>query len=217
MKTIRYEVVESIVGIPLVHEHFQGFMMGGFKTVLASTVAEHAILYKPSIQSLKDTVPLVRINSACFTGDIFGDRRCDCNEQLIEALKMIEKEGGLVIYHFHHEGRGVGFTSKLRTYQMMEDPSVNTFEAMNTLTNRMDLRNYGSAVLILQNLGIRRLQLITNNPNKRLVLEENGIEVVSTRKVVINRPAIKKYLVTKQEIQGHSMDIDIPLVKGEAA
>jgi GTP cyclohydrolase II len=165
-------------------------------------------VYWPSLDALQRT-PLVRINSACFTGDIFGDRRCDCTEQVYNALNLIKGDEGIVIYHFHHEGRGLGITSKLVTYKKMAAEGVSTFKAMSALTNANDLRSYGSAILILNDLGIRRVRLITNNPNKKFVLEKNGIEVVKTIGTIVTRPDLRQYLETKRDEQGHFIEFDM--------
>lgn len=210
MELIRYNIIEKVVDIPLYHPFYQGFRLGGYKTNFSSYVAEHAIIYKPSLDELGDC-PLVRINSACFTGDIFGDSRCDCNEQLVAGMKLIDKEGGLIIYHFHHEGRGIGFTSKLATYKIMEEQNISTFEASEKLANKTDLRTYGSSVRILQDLGISKVRLITNNPEKKLALEKNGIEVKDIIGVTIERPEIREYLLSKAAWQGHSIDVGLDL------
>jgi GTP cyclohydrolase II len=207
MQTIRYNIVEKVIDVNLRNPNYPGFLMGAYKTNFSTWIAEHAIIYRTSLSELGDN-PLVRINSACFTGDIFGDRRCECTEQLFSAMDLIKHEPGLIIYHFHHEGRGLGFSSKLMTYKRMQDEGISTFQAMHDLSNKNDFRNYGSAVLILQDLGIRRIRLITNNPNKKFILEHNGIEVVETVGLVIDRPELRSYLRTKQEEQGHFIDFD---------
>lgn len=182
--------------------------MGAYKTCFGTWIAEHAILYRPSLSELGDA-PLVRINSACFTGDIFGDRRCDCTEQLHSAIERIQHEPGLIIYHLHHEGRGLGLTSKLLTYKRMAEQNISTFAAMNSLSNRNDLRTYGSAVLILHDLGVRRIRLLTNNPNKKFILEQNGIEIAETIGLISERADIKQYLKSKKDEQGHFIDFEM--------
>jgi len=149
---------------------------------------------------------LVRINSACFTGDIFHDQRCDCNEQLLKAMELIKNEPGLIIYHLHHEGRGLGLVSKLATYKQMAEEGISTFEAMERIVNKNDLRTYGSALLILNDLKIKRLKLITNNPNKKEILEKNGIEVVDVIGSVSQKPSLKRYLKSKAEEQNHMIN-----------
>jgi GTP cyclohydrolase II len=219
MRSIRYNIVEKVLDIPLQNPQYPGFKIGGYKTNFATWIAEHAVVYHPSLDHLGEC-PLVRINSACFTGDIFGDRRCDCTKQLYGAMDLIKTNPGLIIYHFHHEGRGLGLTSKLMTYKRMSEEGISTFKAMEDLSNRNDLRTYGSSILILHDLGIRKLKLITNNPNKRFMLEKNGIEVVETVGIVIQDVSLRQYLTTKKEEQGHSIDFDMIDIKqdnGETA
>jgi len=201
---VRYKIVERVLDVPLENPAYPGFFMGAYKTVIASWTAEHAIIYRPNIKELGDT-PLVRVNSACFTGDIFGDRRCDCTEQMFAAMNEIVKKPGLVIYHFHHEGRGLGFTDKLITYKRMKDENVSTFDAMKSIANTDDLRTYSSAILILNDLGIKRIRLMTNNPCKKKALEDNGIEIVDTVPLIISRPEIRCYLECKRNEQGHAI------------
>lgn len=204
MNAVKYSIVDKILDVPLHNPAYSGFFMGAYKTAMANWVAEHALLYQPSIGFLGN-VPLVRINSACFTGDIFGDRRCDCTEQLFAAMDLVREEPGLIIYHFHHEGRGLGITSKLATYKQMAKEGLSTFQAMHAVANRDDLRTYASAILILKDLGIDRLRLMTNNPQKKAVLEENGIKVVDTVGLVSERLEIQEYLETKRAEQGHAI------------
>lgn len=120
-------------------------------------------------------------------------------------MDMIANESGLIIYHMHHEGRGLGLTAKLATYKAMEEREISTFEAMKERVNVPDLRKYGSSIAILKDLGLNRIRLITNNPEKRRVLEDYGIEVIETVPVIINRPEIRRYLATKRTEQGHSI------------
>lgn len=207
MQTIRYNIVEKTLDVPLDNKNFPNLKMGAYKTNFSTWIAEHAIIYGPNIEALSDC-PIVRINSACFTGDIFGDRRCDCTEQLDIAMRRINEDGGLIIYHFHHEGRGLGFSSKLITYKKMMEEGRSTFEAMEEISNKNDLRTYGSAILILNDLGIKRIRLMTNNPNKKFVIESNGIEVVETIGVISKDPSITEYLQTKVNEQGHSIEFE---------
>jgi GTP cyclohydrolase II len=147
--------------------------------------------------------PTVRINSACFTGDIFGDERCDCNEQFLNALDRVQEEGGLILYHFHHEGRGGGFTSKLRALDTMAKQGLSTFAAMRMHLQKNDLRQYGAALAILKDLNIRSVRLISNNPEKIAALVAGGIRVVECKGYVSGRPELKDYLLSKRHEQGH--------------
>lgn len=202
-----YKIVEKVLDVPLRNPNYSGFLQGAYKTVVDSKAAEHAIIYTPNLDSLHDA-PLVRINSACFTGDIFGDRRCDCTEQLFAAMDKIANDPGLIVYNFHHEGRGLGFTGKLLTYKHMEEEDISTFQAMIRQAGSSDLRTYNSAITILKDLGINRLRLMSNNPKKKEVLEKAGIEVLEVVPLVVDRPEIRKYLMTKIHGQGHTITFD---------
>jgi GTP cyclohydrolase II len=196
------QVVDRVLDIPLQNAELPGFMLGAFRTQVGTQAAEHGIIYRPSIEGL-GPYPLVRINSACFTGDIFGDRRCDCSEQFQAALKRILVEPGLVIYHFHHDGRGLGYTTKLAAYKKMLEEDKDSFEATCDVASRADIRVYSSTAAILHNLGITRLRLLTNNPWKRSALEARGIEVVEMVGIVSTREDLRNYLLSKQLRQGH--------------
>jgi len=202
MLGLRSQIIDRVLGVPLENSDYPGFMLGAFKTNVATQTAEHGVIYRPSIEGLGPT-PLVRINSACFTGDIFGDRRCDCSEQLQVALTRMITEPGLVIYHLHHDGRGLGYTAKLAAYKKMIEEKKDSFQATCELANRADIRTYSSSVAILHSLGITRVRLLSNNPRKRYALETNGIEVVETIGIVSTREDLHGYLLSKQLRQGH--------------
>lgn len=152
-------------------------MQGCFKTQSNGQehVEEHGILYKGDLSQVNEkTDLLVRLNSACFTGDIMGDRSCDCTWQLFEALRMIEEspDVGLVLYHFSHEGKGHGYFEKLKAFDGQMYPVDG------------DIRDFLPAVAILLHLNIHRVRLITNNPEKAQVLRQNDIKVVETVPIV---------------------------------
>src|SRR6478672_4875971 len=126
---------------------------------------------------LTDGVPLVRIHSQCFTGEVLGSLRCDCNDQLELAMQAIADEGrGLVIYE-HQEGRGIGLMAKLQAYAL-QDTGLDTVDANHALGFDADCRDFGLPAAILRDLGIRRVRLLSNNPRKASALTENGVEVV---------------------------------------
>lgn len=206
MASIRYSIVQRVLGVQLSNPRFPGFMMGAYKTVINTYVAEHAVLYNFDISCPPDN-PLVRINSACFTGDVFGDLRCDCNEQLLSAADMLKTEPGLIIYHMHHEGRGLGLTAKMQTYLEMQNNHESTYDSMNRMVGSNDLRNYGSAMLILTDLNIRKLRLISNSPLKSAALTENGFEVDEIVPVQSSRQDVQGYYKDKISIQGHTIQI----------
>ena len=144
----------------------------------------------------------VRIHSECLTGDLFSSTRCDCGEQLDSAMQLAAQKGGVVIY-LRQEGRGIGLIPKLKAYNI-QDTGVNTADANTHLGYEVDARQYEEAVAILQDLGISRIHLMTNNPLKIEALEKSPIEVVSRIPLVIKaRKENKAYLKTKQDLMGH--------------
>lgn len=156
----------------------------------------------------KDEPILVRVHSSCVTGDIFASYRCDCGQQLHEALKMIEKEGkGMVLYMFQ-EGRGIGLANKLKTYHLQE-LGRDTIEANTELGFKPDERDYGIGAQILRKLNASRIRLITNNPTKKAGLIGYGIQIVENIPLRIKPNKYNKtYLKTKQEKLGHSLNIE---------
>lgn len=152
-----------------------------------------------------DVVP-VRIHSECMTGDVFGSRRCDCGEQLAAALKHIHKHGGVVIY-LRQEGRGIGLINKLKAYNL-QDEGFNTADANAHLGLEIDGRSYEVAHAILKDLGITKIQLLTNNPLKVAAFKDSNIEVIERIPVVIEAHGDNiAYLLTKQELMGHVLGL----------
>jgi 3,4-dihydroxy 2-butanone 4-phosphate synthase/GTP cyclohydrolase II len=163
---------------------------------------EYLVLVLGNIKK-KENV-LVRVHSACLTGDLFGSKRCDCGVQLEKSIGMIKKEGvGVLIYIPHHEGRGIGLLNKLRAYKL-QDGGADTVEANQMLGFEPDLRNYGMGAQILAELGVKNIRLITNNPRKIVALKGFGLRVVE-RIPVKTRPTRhnRKYLLTKKTKLGH--------------
>ncbi|NKB24185.1 MAG: bifunctional 3,4-dihydroxy-2-butanone-4-phosphate synthase/GTP cyclohydrolase II [Kiritimatiellae bacterium] len=147
--------------------------------------------------------PLVRVHSECLTGDVFGSLRCDCGSQLQAALGRISQEGHGVIVYMKQEGRGIGLANKIHAYAL-QDKGFDTVEANKQLGLDADLRDYGISAQILNDLGLKRIQLITNNPQKIAGLERYGIEV--TKRIPIklpNTPHNERYLETKKSKMGH--------------
>ncbi len=150
--------------------------------------------------------PLVRIHSQCLTGDVFHSLRCDCRAQLEMALEMIAAAGqGLLIYE-HKEGRGIGLMNKLKAYQL-QDAGADTVEANNMLGFEADLRDYQLPTAILKALGVTRLKLLSNNPEKIDAITKAGIEVTERVPCIIEpQKHTGLYLRTKKEKMGHLLD-----------
>jgi len=165
----------------------------------------HIALVKGEIEP-EDKV-LVRVHSQCLTGDVFGSRRCDCEEQLHTAMAMVEKEGKGVIVYMRQEGRGIGLVNKLRAY-CLQDMGKDTVEANEELGFKADMRDYGIGAQILVDLGLHKIRLMTNNPRKIIGLEGYGIEVVE-RVPIETKPHQEniEYLKTKVKKMGHLLSI----------
>ena len=170
-----------------------------------SNQLEHVALIKGN---WNDEEPLlVRVHSSCMTGDIFGSERCDCGDQLHEAMRMIEKEGKGVILYLNQEGRGIGLMAKIAAYKLQEE-GYDTVVANVHLGYDPDERNYGVGAQILNLLGIKKMRLITNNPVKRVGLEAYGLEIVENVSIEITpNPHNEHYLRTKKERMGHTLHI----------
>ena len=153
----------------------------------------------------EDEPVLVRVHSSCMTGDILGSLRCDCGDQLHNAMKMVQAEGkGLVLY-MNQEGRGIGLLNKLKAYQLQEQ-GLDTVEANLKLGFSMDERDYGVGAQILRELNISKLKLISNNPKKRAGLLGYGLEIVDTVPIEIHPNQYnEKYLKTKRDKMGHKI------------
>lgn len=148
---------------------------------------------------------LVRMHSSCMTGDIFASRRCDCGEQLHQAMQMIDKEGKGVIVYLQQEGRGIGLMNKIAAYKLQEQGD-DTVEANLHLGFKADERDYGVGAQILRELGIGKIRLISNNPVKRVGLEGYGLDIVENVPVVITPNEYnRRYLETKKLRMGHKL------------
>jgi GTP cyclohydrolase II len=147
--------------------------------------------------------PLVRIHSECLTGDVLGSLRCDCGAQLGRALTAIVAEGAGVLIYLRQEGRGIGLANKLRAYEL-QDGGLDTVAANTALGLPVDAREYGAAAAILEDLGLERVRLMTNNPAKSAALQEHGIHVMEQVPLpALPNPTNRPYLETKAARLGH--------------
>lgn len=181
---------------------------GHFKLNLYSSQFDdhhHLALVKGDVRG-KENV-LVRVHSQCLTGDVFGSLRCDCGDQLANAMMQIEKEGQGVLLYMRQEGRGIGLANKIKAYKLQEQ-GRDTVEANIDLGFKADLRDYGIGAQILVDLGLSSIRLMTNNPKKIIGLEGYGLKI--TDRVPIQFAPTKhnlKYLETKRDKLGHLLSI----------
>jgi len=180
---------------------------GDFKAVGYESVIDrghHVAIVKGDVAGKKNV--LVRVHSECLTGDVFGSRRCDCGEQLAEALKRIEDEGLGVVLYMSQEGRGIGLINKLKAYALQEQ-GRDTVEANIELGFDADLRDYGIGAQILADLGLSTIRIMTNNPKKIVALEGYGLQVTGREHIEIApQDGNVAYLRTKREKMGHLLE-----------
>lgn len=168
-----------------------------------TTGAEHLALVKGKWK--EGEAVLTRVHSSCFTGDILGSFRCDCGEQLHQAMAMVEQEGKGVILYMNQEGRGIGLINKLKAYKLQEE-GMDTVEANLHLGFGMDERDYGVGAQILRYLGATRLRLMSNNPRKRAGLKGYGLQIVDIVPIEVHPNAHnRRYLETKRDKLGHEI------------
>lgn len=168
-----------------------------------SNGAEHIALIKGTWEP--DEPVLVRMHSSCMTGDIFGSKRCDCGEQLHEAMRAIDAAGKGVLVYMSQEGRGIGLMNKIRAYKLQEN-GFDTVDANLHLGFKADERTYGVGASILRDLGVRNIRLMTNNPMKRIGLEGYGLCIVENVPIEVKPNQYNaEYLHTKKERMGHDL------------
>jgi 3,4-dihydroxy 2-butanone 4-phosphate synthase/GTP cyclohydrolase II len=152
-------------------------------------------------------VPMVRIHSECFTGDVLHSQRCDCGEQLELSINLIQEHGyGFIIYLRDHEGRGIGLAEKIKAYQL-QDQGMDTVDANLHLGHEIDARDWSDAIAIVRSLGLQELIMLTNNPNKVSALKSSGIKVEQKPLTVFSNKFNERYLATKEEKLGHTRGV----------
>jgi len=189
---------ETVAQLPT---QFGKFQIYGYRNTLDNS--DHVAIVKGDLNQFTQQPVLVRIHSECLTGDALGSLRCDCQQQLQSALKMIEEDGQGVVVYLRQEGRGIGLINKLKAYSL-QDTGLDTVEANERLGFKPDLRNYNVGAQILCDLNIRYVRLITNNPQKLSGLESFGFNIVERVPLIIKANSYcTRYLATKAEKLGH--------------
>ncbi len=191
------------VASPRLPTRFGDFRVHAYRSDV--TAEEHLALVKGEVN--EEEPVLVRVHSACLTGDVFGSERCDCGAQLQLALELIEREGSGVLLYLLQEGRGIGLVNKLRAYELQEQ-GMDTVDANRALGFAPDVRDYGIGCQILRDLGVRRMRLLTNNPSKYVALGGFGLEIVE--RVPLEIPptdSTRGYLTAKKAKMGHILKL----------
>ncbi len=199
---IRNRTVKRVAEARLPTE-FGEFRIVGYRSVISAE--EFVALTRGKLRAERPT--LVRIHSQCLTGDVFGSIKCDCGQQLQAAMKLIADEGcGSIIYQ-QQEGRGIGIINKIRAYEL-QDAGANTIEANEKLGLEVDLRRYEQCAEILLDLGLHRIRLISNNPEKLSAMKNCGLEIVERVPLCIKfHRTLLRYLNTKREQMGHLINL----------
>lgn len=198
----RRKTVERIAEANLPTE-FGEFRLIGYQSLVSNE--EFVVLARGILH--RENPTLVRIHSQCLTGDVFGSTKCDCGQQLEAAMKLIAAEGCGAIVYQQQEGRGIGIINKIRAYAL-QDAGADTIEANEQLGLAVDLRQYEQCAEILLDLNLRRLRLMSNNPEKIRALKNGGLEIVERVSLNIEfHHDLQRYLKTKREQMGHLINL----------
>ncbi|HEX8737566.1 MAG TPA: GTP cyclohydrolase II [Pyrinomonadaceae bacterium] len=179
------------------------FRLIGYRSLVSDE--EFIALARGSLRAEKPT--LVRIHSQCLTGDAFGSTKCDCGQQLQAAMRLIAEENCGAIVYQQQEGRGIGIINKIRAYAL-QDAGADTIEANERLGLEVDLRRYEQCAEILRELGLRRVRLMSNNPEKIRALKNCGLEMVERVPLAVKiHSSLARYLKTKRARMGHFINL----------
>lgn len=179
------------------------FKISGYRSLNSNE--EFVVLFKGELR--KDIPTLVRIHSQCLTGDVFGSIKCDCGLQLEKTMEMIEREGCGAIVYQQQEGRGIGIINKIRAYAL-QDEGADTVEANEKLGFVVDARQYQQCAEILFDLGLCKVRVISNNPDKIAALEKAGLQIAERVPIEVEtKESAAHYLRTKKEKLGHLLKV----------
>jgi GTP cyclohydrolase II len=193
------ECCVQLVAVADLPSRFGEFQIAGF--ISPCDGKEHTAIIRGNIVGKEGVV--TRVHSECLTGDVMGSQRCDCRDQLLESLKIIEKEETGVLLYLRQEGRNIGLTEKIRAYAL-QDLGLDTVDANIHLGYKPDERDYGIAANILNNLQVKSIKLLTNNPEKIRQLTEAGIKIVERLRLIIEPTEYSRaYIETKGRRSGH--------------
>lgn len=180
-----------------------GFKIAGYRSLNSSE--EFVALFKGEFK--RDVPALVRIHSQCLTGDVFGSIKCDCGPQLKKAMQMIEDEGTGAIVYQQQEGRGIGIVNKIRAYAL-QDEGADTVEANERLGFEVDARVYDQCAEVLFDLGLCKVRVMSNNPEKLQALRDAGLRIVERVPIEVEaKEPAAHYMRTKREKMGHLLDV----------
>lgn len=161
-----------------------------------------------------EETPQVRLHSSCLTGDMLGSMRCDCGPQLDDAINRFSRDGGTIVY-LQQEGRGIGLVKKIAAYRLQDD-GADTFEANRRVGALDDARDYRVGAQMLLALGLRKITLLTNNPDKVAQLGRWGIDVVAVEPTLVSvNEHNRRYLTAKRDLAGHSLALSLDTKRGE--
>ncbi len=199
-----YPVSVEKVAVAKLPTKIGDFRIAGYRSLTSNE--EFVVLFKGEMKA--DTPTLVRIHSQCLTGDVFGSIKCDCGLQLEKAMELIENEGCGAIVYQQQEGRGIGIINKIRAYAL-QDNGADTVEANERLGFAIDARNYQQCAEILFDLGLCKVRVMSNNPDKIKALQNAGLQVVERVALEVEaREPAAHYMKTKKEKMGHLLDAE---------